>query len=431
MSDEAVSLELLRAPVGTHDLMPGESDRWIALLAMFARHAQLYGYGLIQTPLFEDVRLFKRGVGTETEVVGKEMYEFEDRGGRAMALRPEGTASVVRAFLQARPTPPFRAWYAAPIFRYERPQAGRYRQHHQVGVEVLGISDPDVDVEVLGLAIDYLTGLGLQGFTLRLNSLGDGACRPQYLEALKAYLHDHERELCDVHAEKIDRNPLRILDCKTESCRSVSVSAPSMADALCDDCATHFERVTEGLEAGGISFLLDKRLVRGLDYYTRTCFEVTFDLGDGELTLLAGGRYDGLVEVLGGPPTPGIGFGSGIERVLLACDQQGVFDIPSKSPVVYVVDTTDGRAARDLVAEFRAGGIEAERGYGNRSMKSQFKTADRSGARFAVVIGERELEAGTVTIRDLRGDDEQIVIVRSEALKYLSDRSITAPEGSS
>ncbi|MEI6700885.1 MAG: histidine--tRNA ligase [Actinomycetota bacterium] len=431
MSDDAAALELLRAPVGTHDLLPGDSDRWIALLGLFAHHAHLYGYGLIQTPLFEDVRLFKRGVGTETEVVGKEMYEFEDRGGRAMALRPEGTASVVRAFLQAHPTPPFRAWYAAPIFRYERPQAGRYRQHHQVGIEVLGISDPDVDVEVLSLALDYLTGLGLEGFTLRLNTLGDGACRPQYLENLKAYLHAHEEELCDEHAKKIDRNPLRILDCKTEACRSVSVEAPSMLHALCDDCDVHFKRVTEGLEARGISFLLDQRLVRGLDYYTRTAFEVTLDLGDGELTLLGGGRYDGLVEVLGGPPTPGIGFGSGIERVLLACDRQGVFTVSPSAPLVYVVDTTDGRAARDLVAELRAGDIGTERAYGNRSMKSQFKTADRSGARFAIVIGERELEAGTVTIRDLRGGGEQLVVLRSEVLNYLSTRSITTLEGSS
>ena len=431
MSDDAASLELLRAPVGTHDLLPGASDRWVALLGLFANHAHLYGYGLIQTPLFEDARLFKRGVGTETEVVGKEMYEFEDRGGRAMALRPEGTASVVRAFLQARPTPPFRAWYAAPIFRYERPQAGRYRQHHQVGIEVLGISDPDVDVEVLGLGIDYLTGLGLQGFTLRLNTLGDSACRPQYLEELKAYLHNHALELCDEHAAKIDRNPLRILDCKTESCRSVSVSAPSMLDALCDDCATHFERVKEGLDARGIAYFLDQRLVRGLDYYTRTAFEVTLDLGDGELTLLGGGRYDGLVEVLGGPSTPGIGFGSGIERVLLACDQQGVFAVPPRSPLAYVVDTTDGRAARDLVAELRAAGIAAERAYGNRSMKSQFKTADRSGARFALVVGERELESGTVTIRDLRGDGEQLVVLRTDVLSFLSNRTISTPEGSS
>ncbi len=418
MTDE-LSMEPLRAPTGTHDLMPGDSARWVALLGVFAALAEKSGFGLIHTPLFEDVRLFRRGVGTETEVVGKEMYEFTDRGGRAMALRPEGTASVVRAFIQHHPIPPFRAWYATPTFRYERPQAGRYRQHHQVGVEVLGIADADVDVEVLALANDYLQGLGLSGYTLRLNSLGDAACRPQYVASLREYLTANQGSLCEEHKGKISANPLRILDCKDERCRSVSVGAPTMSEALCEQCAEHFARVKAGLGAQNISYFLDAKLVRGLDYYTRTTFEVTLDLGEGELTILGGGRYDGLVEVLGGVPTPGIGFGSGIERVLLACDRQDVFAIQPTVPMVYIVDTTDGAHARDLVASLRKEGLIAERAYGNRSMKSQFKTADRSGARFALVIGDREAADGTITIRDLRGGGEQVVVARDALLTSL------------
>lgn len=414
-------MEPLRAPTGTHDLMPGASARWVALLGVFASLAERSGFGLIHTPLFEDVRLFRRGVGTETEVVGKEMYEFTDRGGRAMALRPEGTASVVRAFIQHHPIPPFRAWYATPTFRYERPQAGRYRQHHQVGVEVLGVADADVDVEVLALATDYLQGLGLSGYTLRLNSLGDGECRPQYVAALREYLTTNKSFLCDEHQEKISLNPLRILDCKDSRCKAVAVGAPTMNEALCDDCVEHFARVREGLDAQNIAYFLDVKLVRGLDYYTRTTFEVTLDLGEGELTILGGGRYDGLVEVLGGAPTPGIGFGSGIERVLLACDQQGVFEIEPKTPLAYIVDTTNGSHARDLLAMLRKEGLFVERAYGNRSMKSQFKTADRSGARFALIIGDREAANGTVTIRDLRGGGDQVVVPRDTLFSSLQE----------
>jgi histidyl-tRNA synthetase len=428
MTDD-LSTEALRAPTGTHDLLPGQSERWVALLGAFASLAERSGFGLIHTPLFEDVRLFRRGVGTETEVVGKEMYEFTDRGGRAMALRPEGTASVVRAFIQHHPIPPFRAWYATPTFRYERPQAGRYRQHHQVGVEVLGVADADVDVEVLALAHDYLSQLGLAGYTLRLNSLGDGACRPQYLEALKTYLSTHQSALCAEHAEKIAVNPLRILDCKHEKCRAVSAEAPTMHTSLCDDCAAHFERVKAGLAAQAIPFLLDPKLVRGLDYYTRTTFEVTLDFGDGELTILGGGRYDGLVELLGGEPTPGIGFGSGIERVLLACDQQGVFAVEPRAPLAYVIDTTDGSHARDLVAELRRAGLSVDRAYGNRSMKSQFKSADRSGARFALVIGDREAADGTVTMRDLRGESGQELVARDALLTTLLEATQLPTQG--
>ena len=393
----------LRAPIGTHDVLAPESARWLALLRTFETCATTAGFSMVHTPIFEDVRLFRRGIGDATEVVGKEMYEFTDRGGRQLALRPEGTASVVRAFLQHRPPVPYKAWYATPAFRYERPQAGRFRQHHQVGIEVLGIADADVDVEVLTLASTYLDQLGLTGYTLRLNTLGDPQCRPAYLEDLRRYLTAHRDQLCEEHGPRFERNPLRVLDCKTEACRAVSEDAPKLAEHLCEACAAHFARVREGLDLAGITYQLDAALVRGLDYYTRTTFEYTLELPDaGELTILGGGRYDGLVAALGGPETPGIGFGSGIERVLLACDGLGVFEVAPPAVEVFCVDTTDGRVARDLVAMPRRRGVRAERAYEGRSMKSQLKAADRSGATLALLVGPTELEGGSVTIRNLR-----------------------------
>ncbi|MBV8295477.1 MAG: histidine--tRNA ligase, partial [Acidimicrobiia bacterium] len=314
-----------QAPVGTRDVLPPESTRWERLIALFARRAERSGYGLVVSPMFEDIGVFER-VGEATDVVRKEMYDFEDKGGRRMALRPEGTASVVRAWVQHRPTLPFKAWYAAPSFRYERPQAGRYRQHHQLGVEALGTDDADLDVEVIALAWGLYADVGLGAVRLLLNSLGDATCRPAYLDALRAYLTEHRGELCDEHKARLEENPLRVLDCKRESCMRVTEGAPRMVDHLCDECAAHFSRVREGLGELDIPFELAPRLVRGLDYYTRTTFEFQAPaLESAQNGIGGGGRYDALTEQLGGPPTPGIGFGIGIERVLLACDAEGVF----------------------------------------------------------------------------------------------------------
>ncbi len=397
-----------RAPSGTHDVLWPESTRWEALLAHFADLVERAGYGLVHTPIFEDVRVFRRGIGEGSDVVGKEMYEFEDRGGRALALRPEGTAPMVRAFVQHRPALPWKAWYATPAFRYERPQAGRYRQHHQLGVEALGPADPDLDVEVVTLADTTFRSLGLTDVELRLNSMGDAVCRPGYLEVLRAFLDEHRPSLCPEHAERLDANPLRALDCKRPACREVTEHAPRFLDHLCDPCGAHFARVRAGLEALGVPFRLDHRLVRGFDYYTRTTFEFAAGaLEAAQNGIGGGGRYDGLVEMLGGPPTPGIGFGIGIERLLLACDAEGVFPVDAPVLDAFVVDTAGGEGARDLTNALRRAGLRADRAFDGRSLKSQLKSADRSGARVALLIGSDEVTAGTVLVKPLRGEGPQ------------------------
>jgi histidyl-tRNA synthetase len=398
-----------RAPTGTRDVVPPESSRWEALVARFATVVEAAGYGLIVSPMFEDLEVFQR-VGASTDIVRKEMYDFFDKGERHLALRPEGTASVVRAYVQHRPPTPWKTWYAAPSFRYERPQAGRYRQHHQIGVEAIGSEDPDLDVEIIALAWNFYAAIGLQRVNLLLNSLGDDVCRPVYREALTAYLEAHRDELCDEHRTRLEENPLRVLDCKKPECVAVTANAPRQLDYLCDACAAHFERVQAGLQALGVPYVIETRLVRGIDYYTRTTFEFAgLALESAQNALGGGGRYDGLVAELGGPPTPGIGFALGVERILLACDAEGVFGVPAEGLDVFVVDLTDGSAARDLTFALRRGGLRADRAFDNRSAKAQFKAADRSRARLAVIVGPDELAAGKVSIKELRGEGQDTV----------------------
>jgi len=394
-----------------------ESARWEALVVRFADLVERAGYGLVQTPTFEDAAVFRRGIGDESEVVGKEMYEFADRDGSMLALRPEGTAPVVRAYLQHRPALPCKAWYVAPAFRHERPQAGRYRQHHQVGIEALGVADPDLDVEVIWLGARYLGSLGLSRIELSLNSIGDENCRPAYIELLRAALLAHRDELCDEHRDRIATNPLRILDCKRPECRAVSETLPRLSDHLCEDCAAHFARVRDGLDALGIPYVLNHLLVRGLDYYTRTTFELAAGaLESAQNVVLGGGRYDGLVAAVGGPATPGIGFGSGIERALLACDAEGAF-APAPRPLdAFVVDVAGGESARQLTASLRAAGLSADRAFDGRSMKSQIKAADHSGASLALIVGPEELAAGTVLVRPLRDDGGQHPVALADAV---------------
>jgi histidyl-tRNA synthetase len=398
-----------------HDVLWPQSARWERFVATFAGLVESAGFGLVLTPVVEDAAVFHRGIGEGSEVVGKEMYEFADRDGMMLALRPEGTAPVVRAYLQSRPVLPWKAWYVTPMFRHERPQAGRYRQHHQVGLEALGATDPDLDVEVIWLADRFFRTLGLSSYRLSINSMGDWQCRPAYLELLTEFLAAHAEELCEDHAKRYEANPMRVLDCKKPACIAVTERAPHLVDHLCSDCAPHFARVRDGLAALGIAASIDHRLVRGFDYYTRTTFEFGFlGMEAAQNAIGGGGRYDGLAEELGGPSTPGIGFGIGIERVLLACDAQGCFPGEPAPLDAYVIDLVDGSIARDLSGALRKAGLRVDRGFDHRSLKAQLKVADRSQALAALIIGPEEAAAGTVSVRPMRGGGEQRAVPTAE-----------------
>lgn len=410
----------VRALKGMKDVLWPASYRWEVLVATFAGLAEHAGYGLLLSPMLEESRLFRRGFGDDSEVVGKEMYEFDDRDKRRLALRPEGTAPVVRAFIEHHPIVPWKAWYVTPAFRHEQPQAGRFRQHHQVGVEAIGSNDPDLDVEVVALAASLYRTLGLERVELAVNSMGCGKCRTAYVEALRLYLIEHLEQLCDEHRVKLDR-PLRVLDCKKPECRAVTDGAPRLVDWLDEECAAHFARFTEGLDALGIEHHTEPRLVRGFDYYTRTTFEFAAEALDAAQNAVGGGgRYDGLVEQLGGPASPGIGFGIGIERLLLACDAEGCFTVEAPRPDAFVVDVTGGASARDLCEELRRAGLGADRAYDKRSLKAQLKLADRSGARIAIIVGPDELAAGDVTLREMRSGGSQKRVPRADVVSALT-----------
>jgi histidyl-tRNA synthetase len=401
--------ETFRAPIGTQDVLPPQSRRWQALIAAFAGVAERFGYGLVHGPLFEDLGVFQR-LGAGTDVVRKEMYDFRDKGDRHLALRPEATASVARAYVQHRPPTPWKVWCVTPAFRYERPQAGRLRQHHQVDVEVIGAADPDVDVEIVALGAAYLEALGLRRWRLILNTMGTPADRSAYATTLTDWLRQRVDDLAAEDREKVESHPLRVLDSKRPETVAVVAGAPRVADVLDDASRAHFDRVQQGLAALGIPFTVEPGLVRGLDYYTHTLFEFQSEaLETAQSTIIGGGRYDGLVEQLGGPPTPGIGFGSGIERMLLACDAEGVFSAQESVLDVFVVDTTGGAAARDLTHELRGAGLRTDRAFEGRSMKAQMKAAGRSGARVAVIVGEQEVADGTATVRDLAAGEQEVV----------------------
>ena len=399
-----VAQPLFRAPAGTRDLLPPESARRRRLVAVFADLAERTGFGLLESPIFEDLGVFQR-LGESNDVVTKELFEFFDKGDppRHLALRPELTASVCRAFAEHRPTPPWKIWYSGPQFRYERPQAGRYRQFDQVGVETLGTDDPHADVEVIGLGARFYEALGMKQVRLLVNSLGDSESRPAYDAALAGYLQSRRGELSAQSRVTLERNPLRVLDSKREQDQPVIAEAPLMADFLSGESADHFAAVLAGLDSLGAAYEVSPRLVRGLDYYTRTTFEFVADaLDTAQNAVGGGGRYDGLVEELGGPPTPGIGFALGVDRILLACDAEGAL-VETASPVeVFVVDTAGGESAVVLCDRLRRAGLGVDRAFDARSMKAQMKRADRSGAAVAVIVGPDEGAAGTATVRDMR-----------------------------
>jgi histidyl-tRNA synthetase len=401
------------------DVLPPESARWSALVATFAEHARRGGFGLVLTPLVEHFEVFQR-VGDSTDIVRKEMYDFEDKGGRRVALRPEITAGLMRAFVEHRPSVPWKVWTVGPNFRYEQPQAGRYRQHFQLDAEIVGTDDPDADVEVIALLDGFHRALGLDDRTLLLNSLGDAAGRPAYLAALRAHLEAQAIDLSPESRETLAVNPLRVLDSKRPVDQDVIAAAPHTLDYLTEESATHFDRVQAGLTSLGIEFRIEPRLVRGLDYYTRTIFEFAgHSLQGAQNAIGGGGRYDGLVEQLGGPATPAVGFGAGIERILQACDAEGVFAAPDAAVDVFVVDTAGADDGLVISQELQRAGIAAGRAYEHRSMKAQMRAAHRSGAAVAVIVGPDERAAGTVVIHPMRGGEGQAAIARTELLEHV------------
>jgi histidyl-tRNA synthetase len=412
-----------RAPKGTTDMLPATARAWEYLMRtaqeMFAR----YGYEPVYTPLFEHTEVFTRGIGEATDIVSKEMYTFEDRSGRSLTLRPEGTASVVRAALEHTLVPQgssVKLYYAGPMFRYERPQKGRMRQFWQIGIEILGAAEPGADAEVIVALWRFYEAVGIPAANMRLllNSMGDDICRPAYREKVAAYIGSHASELCDECNRRRDTNPLRAFDCKNPACIGVMEDAPLLRDELCEPCAEHYAEVKARLEALGIPYAEEPKLVRGLDYYTRTVFEVQADAGLGAQNAIGGGgRYDRLMEAYGGKPTPGLGWALGFERTLLAMQAAGA-EIPSPALAEVYVARVDAQVAAEAFAvasELRDAGIAAELDHVGRSLKAQFKQADRLGARLVVVVGPDELAAGEVTIRDMDTKEETRVALAEMA----------------
>ncbi len=403
-----------RAPRGAADILPDEQPYWRRVIDAATAVAESYGYARIDTPVFEHADVFLRTESQGTDLVDKEIYLFEDRGGDTLALRPEGTAGVCRAYIEhgmASWTQPVRLYYVSSIFRYDRPQAGRYRVHTQFGVEAIGDSDPALDAETIDLLSTLYGRLGLRDYTLQLNSIADPNCRPAYIEKLRAYYSEHLDRLCGDCRRRYVTNPLRLLDCKNEPCQPLKAGAPLIAEHLCEPCAEHFDAVTRYLIDLGIDFKLNPLLVRGLDYYTRTVFEFHPKEEGAQSALGSGGRYDGLIEQLGGKPTPGIGFGAGIERLILNLRRQGLSPEPPQPPAAFVaVAERDAQGlAMRLARELRSKGREVVVGAAGRSLKAQMRQANALGARKALILGREELTSGTVTVRDLSAGSQERV----------------------
>ena len=414
---------LTQAPKGTVDMLPKDAHRWQSIQENMRRICALAGYREIRTPIFEHTELFQRGVGDTTDVVQKEMYTFNDKGNRSITLKPEGTAGAARALIEAHlyaETLPVKMYYSeCPCFRYEKPQAGRLRQFHQNGVEVFGAKDASIDAEIIDLAMKILAANGIGDLSLNINSIGCPTCRKAYHEKLKAYLEPKLGCLCKTCQERFERNPLRILDCKEDSDKLSD--APAMLDNLCPECAEHFEKLKKYLTALGLNYKVDPRIVRGLDYYTKTVFEIITETPGGNLTVCGGGRYDGLVQELGGPELSGIGFGMGIERMIMVQDLRGV--APVAPPLCDVFVVTMGDEARveglKLADELRSAGIRADIDHAARSMKAQFKFANKIGAKKVIVIAGDELEKGVVKLRDMENSTEE-EITRGEIVSKLA-----------
>lgn len=412
---------LTQAPRGTRDVLPDESYLWQLIEKTQREVCALHGIREVRTPVFEHTELFQRSVGDTTDVVQKEMYTFKDRGDRSITLKPEGTAGTVRAFIEsslyAQPLPQKMCYINCPVFRYEAPQSGRLREHHQFGIEIFGAPDASCDAELIALALDVIGRMGVKNLMLRINSIGCPECRETYKKRLIEFLNERKGDLCKDCLNRLERNPLRVLDCKEEGCKRATVGAPSILDNLCDECKTHFENLKRYLDAMGIAYEVDSRIVRGLDYYTKTVFEIITKVPgengkpDSELTVCGGGRYDGLVEQVGGPKCAGIGFGMGTERLIMVMKQQGVQPDPPRLYDAFIVTMGDDARVEGikLARELRANGVKCDIDHAARSMKAQFKYANKLGAPVVAVIAGDELAQGVVKIKDMAKSEEHTI----------------------
>ena len=412
---------LTQAPRGTRDVLPDESYLWQLIEKTQREVCALHGIREVRTPVFEHTELFQRSVGDTTDVVQKEMYTFKDRGDRSITLKPEGTAGTVRAFIEsslyAQPLPQKMCYINCPVFRYEAPQSGRLREHHQFGIEIFGAPDASCDAELIALALDVIGRMGVKNLMLRINSIGCPECRETYKKRLIEFLNERKGDLCKDCLNRLERNPLRVLDCKEEGCKRATVGAPSILDNLCDECKTHFENLKRYLDAMGIAYEVDSRIVRGLDYYTKTVFEIITKVPgengkpDSELTVCGGGRYDGLVEQVGGPKCAGIGFGMGTERLIMVMKQQGVQPEPPRLYDAFIVTMGDDARVEGikLARELRANGVKCDIDHAARSMKAQFKYANKLGAPVVAVIAGDELAQGVVKIKDMAKSEEHTI----------------------
>ena len=405
-------------PKGTQDILPEDAPRWRLVEQTFREVCRRFDFGEIRTPIFEDTDLFVRSVGEETDIVSKEMYTFEDKGGRSQTLRAEGTAPTVRAFIEDNIQGQDRErlvklYYIAPIFRQDRPQAGRYRQHHQAGIEALGSPEPAVDAEVVDLALTFYGELGIEGTRVLINSVGCPNCAPGFVDVLKASVADKVQDMCGDCQRRFETNPLRLLDCKVDICREITDDAPKMIDVLCDECADHFAGVREHLDALDIAYEIDPRIVRGLDYYTKTAFELRHDALGAQDSIGGGGRYDRLIKQCGGPNIPAVGLGMGIERMLLVREALGLSDEeqPREGSFIVAIGDDAWLPAYRLLHDLRGAGVKAEIDYRRRSMRAQMRYADAQGYLNAVLLGGDEIAKGIATVRDMvSGEQEEVAL---------------------
>lgn len=413
---------LTNAPRGTKDILPDTVADWNYVEGEIRELCRRFGYSEIRTPIFEHTELFQRGIGEGTDVVDKEMYTFTDRGERSITLRPENTASAVRAYLQNKlyaQSNLVKLFYIGSMFRYDRPQAGRMREFHQFGVEALGEANPAVDAEVILLAMNLLEGLGLKDLELSINSVGCPKCRSKYRTMLQDFFRDKLEDLCEDCRSRFERSPLRILDCKKDSDKPYMADAPKITDCLCEECANHFAKLKELLTSAGISFTHDPRLVRGLDYYTKTAFEIKYPPLGAQSAVAGGGRYDGLIEEMGGNPTPAVGFATGLERLLLALESQNLLPEKNRSVDAYVVALGEAAQAEGfkLLNSLRQQGLSAAMDFAGRSMKAQMKQANKLGAKYSVILGEDEIAEGVVMLRSMEDSSQAKVPMNQVAEK--------------